>query len=195
MNRNSEITRETKETKIELKLCLEGGGVAIDTGSGFLDHMLTLFASHGRFGLTLNCVGDTGVDYHHTVEDVGIVLGEAFKTALGDKRGIIRYGDILLPMDDALILCAVDISGRAYLNFELEIPASRVGDFDTELVKEFYLSFVRTAGVTLHFYQLAGENSHHIIEASFKAFGRVMRRACTIDPSLEGELPSTKGVL
>lgn len=195
MSRNSKIERDTKETKIELSLCLEGGEVSIDTGCGFLDHMLTLFAAHGRFGLALKCVGDVNVDYHHTVEDVGIVLGEAFKQALGDKAGIIRYGDICLPMDEALMLCAVDISGRAHLNYDVTVPTTRVGDFDTELVKEFFLGFVRSAGITLHFLELAGENSHHILEAEFKAFGRVMRQACAIDPELGGELPSTKGVL
>ena len=192
--RKSEIIRTTKETDISLKLCLEGGEVKVDTGCGFLDHMLTLFAAHGRFGLEVKCVGDVNVDYHHTTEDIGICLGMAFKEALGDKAGIIRYGDIILPMDEALILCAVDISGRGYLGYKATPPTEKVGDFDTELVEEFFLGFVRTAGVTLHFQQLAGENSHHIIEGVFKAFGRAMAKAAALDPEGAG-VPSTKGVL
>lgn len=193
--RNYEFTRKTLETDITLSLSLDGGGVNVDTGCGFLDHMLNLFASHARFGLKLKCVGDTNVDYHHTTEDVGICLGTAFAKALGDKSGIIRYGDIVLPMDEALILCAVDISGRAFLSYEVNPPTEKVGDFDTELVKEFFYGFVRTSGITLHLRQLAGENSHHIIEGVFKALGRTLKQACAVDPLLNGALPSTKGVL
>ncbi|NLT64902.1 MAG: imidazoleglycerol-phosphate dehydratase HisB [Clostridiales bacterium] len=193
--RKYELDRKTLETEISLSLSLDGGGCAIDTGCGFLDHMLELFAKHGRFGLNLSCMGDIHVDYHHTTEDIGICLGTAFSKALGDKSGIIRYGDIILPMDEALILCAVDISGRAYLSYEVYPPSGKVGDFDTELVKEFLLGFVRTAGITLHLRQLAGENSHHIIEGVFKALGRTLSKACAIDPGLDGAVPSTKGVL
>lgn len=193
--RSFDIKRKTAETDIELFLNLDGGKVSIETGCGFLDHMLTLFASHGRFGLSISCVGDKHVDYHHTVEDVGICLGEALSAALGDKRGIIRYGDIILPMDEALILCAIDISGRAYLSYELFPPTEKVGDFDTELVKEFFLGLVRKAEISLHLRQLAGENSHHILEGAFKAFGRALSKSCAIDPYLEGKPPSTKGML
>jgi imidazoleglycerol-phosphate dehydratase len=193
--RKYELERNTKETKIKLELCLEGGEIAIDTDCGFLDHMLTLFSSHGRFGLNIACEGDTHVDYHHTTEDIGICLGTAFANALGDKAGINRYGDIILPMDEALILCAVDISGRAYLSYEVNPPTEKVGDFDTELVKEFLLGFVRTANITLHLRELAGENSHHILEGVFKALGRALSYACTVDVSLNGTVPSTKGVL
>lgn len=189
------INRKTKETDIKLALCLEGGECALDTGCGFLDHMLELFANHGRFGLEISCKGDTRVDYHHTTEDIGICLGTAFANALGDKAGIKRYGDIILPMDEALILCAVDISGRAYLSYEVNPPTEKVGDFDTELVKEFLLGFVRTANITLHLRQLAGENSHHILEGVFKALGRTLSAACAIDAELNGVVPSTKGVL
>lgn len=194
--RNSEINRTTAETDISLKLDLDGSGRSdVDTGCGFLDHMLTLFARHGRFDLTAACKGDTYVDYHHSVEDIGIALGSAFRQALGDKKGIVRYGDIILPMDEALMVCAADISGRAYLGFDVSIPAAKVGDFDTELVKEFFLGFVRQAQVTLHFKQLAGENTHHIIEAMFKAFGRTMGKAAAIDQAYKDEIPSTKGIL
>ena len=193
--RKYELNRKTKETDIKLALCLEGGDGAIDTGCGFLDHMLTLFANHGRFGLKISCVGDTHVDYHHSTEDIGICLGTAFANALGDKAGIKRYGDIILPMDEALILCAVDISGRAYLSYEVNPPTEKVGDFDTELVKEFLLGFVRTANITLHLRELAGENSHHILEGVFKALGRALSDACAIDSELNGTVPSTKGVL
>ena len=193
--RKFELDRRTMETDIELSLCLDGGDCTIDTGCGFLDHMLTLFAKHGRFGLSISCVGDKHVDYHHTTEDIGICLGTAFANALGDKAGIIRYGDIILPMDETLILCAVDISGRSYLNYEVYPPTEKVGDFDTELVKEFLMGFVRTAGITLHLQQLAGENSHHILEGVFKALGRTLKQACAIDPLLNGAVPSTKGVL
>ena len=193
--RKFEINRKTAETDISLTLCLDGGDCAVDTGCGFLDHMLTLFAGHGRFGLRVSCVGDRHVDYHHTMEDIGICLGIAFCGALGDKAGIIRYGDSILPMDEALILCAVDLSGRSYLNYDVYPPTEKVGDFDTELVKEFLIGFVRTSGVTLHLKQLAGENSHHILECVFKALARALRQASSIDPLLEGTIPSTKGVL
>lgn len=194
--RNYSLNRKTAETDIDLYLCLEGSGKSsIDTGCGFLDHMLTLFASHGRFDLNVSCKGDTYVDDHHTTEDVGICLGLAFAKALGDKRGIKRYSDIILPMDEALVLCAADISGRAVLSFNAQIPSAKVGAFDTELIKEFFLAFVRSCPMTLHIKQLDGENSHHIIEGMFKAFGRVMRSAVTIDPEFADEVPSTKGVL
>ncbi len=194
--RTSAIERNTAETKIKLSLNIDGSGKSeIDTGCGFLDHMLTLFAKHGRFDLAVKCDGDTNVDYHHTVEDIGIVLGTAFSEALGDKKGIERYGDIILPMDEALILTAVDLSGRAYLGFNLEIPTEKVGDFDTELVKEFWLGFVRTAGCTLHVKQLAGENSHHIIEGAFKSAARALAKAVKINSDYKDEIPSTKGVL
>lgn len=194
--RTSEITRKTAETDIKLSLNLDGTGKSsIDTKCGFLDHMLTLFAKHGRFDLDVKCDGDVNVDYHHTAEDIGIVLGKAFAEALGDMRGIVRYGDIMLPMDEALIACAVDISGRDYLGYDVDIPAAKVGDFDTELVPEFMFGFVRNANVTLHFKQMAGKNSHHIIEGMFKAFGRTMAKAVKIDEEYRNEIPSTKGVL
>ncbi|MEG0035333.1 MAG: imidazoleglycerol-phosphate dehydratase HisB [Oscillospiraceae bacterium] len=193
--RSFELKRTTYETDIKLALCLEGGESNIKSGCGFLDHMLTLFAKHGHFGLDIFCLGDTNVDYHHTTEDIGICLGTAFKNALGDKKGIIRYGDIVLPMDEALILCAVDISGRAHLSYDVTLPSEKVGDFDTELVREFLLGFVRAAEITLHIRQLAGENTHHILEGIFKAFARVLKAACAIDPAQADELPSSKGVL
>ena len=194
--RTYECNRKTAETDISLRLDLDGKGKSeIDTGCGFLDHMLTLFASHGRFDLSVKCVGDVQVDYHHTVEDIGICLGKAFFEALGDKKGIERYGSVILPMDEALILCAVDISGRDHLNFDVEIPTVKVGDFDCELVEEFWLGFVRQAGCALHFKKLAGKNSHHIIEGAFKAVGRSMRMATAIDPAFAQDIPSTKGVL
>ena len=194
--RNSTIERKTKETDIKLVLDLDGSGKSdIKTGSGFFDHMLTLFASHGRFDLTVNCVGDTQVDFHHSAEDIGICLGKAFKEALGDMRGICRYGDIILPMDEALILCAADFSGRAYLAYTADIPSAKVGEFDTELVEEFLLAFVRNADMTLHVKQLDGRNTHHIIEGMFKALGRTLRKCVKVDPDLAGEIPSTKGVL
>ena len=194
--RIAEINRKTNETDISLKLNLDGSGKSeIKTGCGFLDHMLTLFASHARFDLNLTCEGDTYVDYHHTVEDIGIALGQALKEALGDKRGIIRYGSMLLPMDEALIQTAVDISGRDYLSFGLSIPAEKVGDFDTELVEEFFLSLVRNSGITLHINQLAGKNSHHIIEGTFKSVARALKQAVAIDSANADEIPSTKGVL
>ena len=194
--RTSTINRQTAETNISLTLDLDGSGVSkIDSGCGFLDHMLTLFARHGRFDLTLTCKGDTWVDDHHTVEDIGIVLGQAFSEALGDKKGIYRYGSMILPMDESLILSAVDLSGRSYLRFDLDIPTQKVGSFDTELVKEFWLAFTRDARCTLHFQQLAGENSHHIIEGAFKSAGRSLRQAVAIDKEFANEIPSTKGVL
>ena len=194
--RKASIERKTAETDISLALALDGSGVSdIQSGVGFLDHMLTLFARHGRFDLTVKCLGDTQVDAHHSVEDIGICLGQAFREALGDKKGIARYGDTTLPMDEALILTAADISGRAYLACELSIPAQKVGDFDTELVAEFWAAFVRSAACTLHIRQLAGMNSHHIIEGVFKSAARTLRKACAIDPSLGDEVPSTKGTL
>ena len=196
MQRTAEIKRKTTETDIELSLCLDGSGIAeIQTGSGFLNHMLTSFARHGRFDLTVRCTGDTWVDYHHTVEDVGICLGEAIAAALGDMRGVTRFGSAVIPMDEALVLAAVDLSGRACLGYALEIPAQKVGDFDTELAEEFFLGPVRTARMTLHLRSLAGKNSHHIIEGAFKAFARALRQAVSIDPAAAGEIPSTKGVL
>jgi imidazoleglycerol-phosphate dehydratase len=194
--RTAQITRTTFETDIKLSLNLDGKGESkIDTGCGFLDHMLTLFSKHGRFDLTILCKGDTYVDYHHTAEDIGIVLGKAFNDALGDKKGIVRYGDITLPMDETLILSAVDISGRAYLGYKLDIPTERVGDFDTELVEEFWLAFTRNLNCTLHIVQLAGSNSHHIIEGAFKSVARSLKKAVAIDPDFANEIPSTKGVL
>ena len=194
--RQSEIKRSTTETKIELNLNIDGTGKSdVKTGVGFLDHMLTLFARHGRFDLCVKCDGDVWVDGHHTAEDVGICLGKAFEEALGEKRGIVRYGSVALPMDETLVLAAVDISGRGYLGYALDIPCEKVGDFDTELVKEFFLAFVRQAECTLHVRQLAGENSHHIIEGAFKAFGRAMKQACAVDADFADEIPSTKGAL
>ena len=194
--REVQIVRKTNETNIRLNLNLDGTGESnINSGVGFLDHMLTLFARHGRFDLHLSCDGDTYVDDHHTVEDIGSALGQAFTQALGDKRGIIRYGSFILPMDETLILCAVDISGRSYLNFDLHIPTQKVGTFDTELAEEFFLGFVRNANLTLHVKQLEGKNSHHIIEGTFKAFGRTMKQAVAIDDQFKNEIPSTKGVL
>mgnify|MGYP002508371979 CR=1 FL=1 len=194
--RYSEIKRKTAETDISLRLDLDGEGKSnINSGCGFLDHMLTLFAKHAHYDLDINCKGDVEVDYHHTVEDIGICLGKAFLEALGDKRGITRYGDIILPMDETLIMCAVDISGRDYLGFALDIPAYRVGDFDTELCEEFMLAFVREAKLTLHIRQLAGKNSHHIIEGTYKALGRTLAKATAVDPRFKDEIPSTKGVI
>lgn len=194
--RTADITRTTKETDIRLSLTLDGTGKAkIDTGCGFMDHMLTLFASHGRFDLDISCKGDTKVDYHHTTEDLGIALGTAFKEALGDKKGIARYGFMVLPMDEALILTAVDFSGRAALNYDVSIPAEKVGDFDTELAEEFWHAFVRTAECSLHFMELAGCNSHHILEGSFKSAARSIRAAAAFDAAYAGEIPSTKGSL
>ena len=194
--RNAEIVRNTAETRIILTLNLDGTGKSeIRTGVGFLDHMLVLFAKHGRFDLTVSCQGDTWVDDHHTVEDVGIALGQAFKMALGDKKGITRYGNMILPMDEALILTAVDLSGRGYLGFDLQIPTQKVGTFDTELVEEFWLGFIRNAEATLHIRKLSGTNSHHIIEGTFKSVGRSLRAAVAIEAAFADEIPSTKGVL
>ena len=194
--REASIKRKTNETDIDLWLCLDGTGKnEIDTGCGFLDHMLELFARHGRMDLKVKCVGDTHVDYHHTVEDVGIVLGQAFAKAVGEKRGISRYGSIVLPMDETLILSSVDISGRAYLNYDVNIPTPAVGGMDTELVEEFFISFVRNSDVTLHIKQFYGKNSHHIIEGTFKSLARSLAQAVSIDARFSQEIPSTKGVL
>ena len=194
--RVSEINRKTAETDIRLRLDLDGRGTAdIRTDCGFLNHMLELFARHGRFDLTLSCDGDSQVDFHHTVEDCGIALGQAFREALGDKRGILRYGYMILPMDETLILCAVDLSGRAYLNDDLKFRAKRIGDFDTELVEEFLLAFDREAGMTLHLIQLEGRNTHHIIEGAFKCMARALAKAVAPDERFPDEIPSTKGVL
>ncbi len=211
--RIAEIKRKTNETEIALTLNLDGTGKSeINSGNGFMDHMLTLFAKHGRFDLTVLCNGDTEVDFHHSAEDIGICLGKAFKEALGDMKGIYRYGDIILPMDETLILCATDllngkvedeniilcatdISGRSYLGLDLPLPSQRVGDFDTELVEEFLIAFVNNANITLHIKELAGKNTHHIIEGTFKALGRTLSKAVKINPESAGEIPSTKGVL
>ena len=194
--RNSYVSRMTAETRITLSLDLDGkGDCNIQTGVGFFDHMLTLFAKHGRFTLTVDCKGDTYVDGHHTVEDIGIALGTAFKEALGDKKGIYRYADITLPMDEALILAAVDVSGRSWLELDVPVPAEKIGDFDTELLREFLIAFVQNAGITLHVKRLAGINSHHIVEGVFKAIARVLRQAVAIDPACADEIPSSKGVL
>lgn len=212
--RVSEIKRKTAETDIALTLNLDGTGKSeINSGNGFMDHMLTLFAKHGRFDLTVLCNGDTEVDFHHSAEDIGICLGKAFKEALGDMKGIMRYADIILPMDETLIactadlinntlpedeatiLCATDISGRSYLGLDLPLPSQRVGDFDTELVEEFLIAFVNNSNITLHIKELAGKNTHHIIEGTFKALGRTLRKAVKIDPECADEIPSTKGVL
>ena len=194
--RTATIERKTGETDISLTLCLDGKGDSdIQTGCGFLNHMLTLFAKHGRFDLCVRCTGDTDVDDHHTVEDVGIALGQAFSQALGDKRGICRYGNMILPMDEALILSAVDLSGRSYLRYALEIPTEKVGTFDTELVEEFWLGFVRNSNCTLHIQQLAGSNSHHIIEGAFKSVARSLGAAVSIDKAFANDIMSTKGVL
>lgn len=194
--RTATVNRKTAETDISLTLNLDGTGKReIATGCGFLDHMLNLFAAHGRFDLTVSCIGDTYVDYHHTVEDIGIALGEAFKIALADKKGIHRYGDILLPMDEALILSAVDFSGRTFLGYRLSIPTEKVGDFDTELCEEFWYGFVRRAECALHLQSLAGTNSHHIIEGAFKATARSLSQAVAIEAAYADEIPSTKGVL
>lgn len=194
--RESFVKRNTKETKVTVRLNVDGSGQGtVQTGCGFLNHMLELFLKHGRFDLHLSCEGDTDVDDHHTTEDVGIVLGQAFLEALGDKRGIQRYGSFLLPMDEALILCALDLSGRCSLNYDVQIPAEKVGSFDTELAEEFMWGLCRSLGLTLHFKQLAGKNSHHIIEGMFKALGRAMAQACAVDQRFADEIPSTKGVL
>lgn len=194
--REAKIDRKTAETNISLRLNLDGTGASqLKTGCGFLDHMLTLFAKHGRFDLSVTCEGDTWVDYHHTVEDIGICLGKAFAEAMGDKKGIVRYGDTTLAMDESLILSAVDISGRGGCYYALEIPTQKVGDFDTELCQEFFIAFARDAGITLHLRQLAGSNSHHIIEGTFKSVARSLRKALNIDKAFANEIPSTKGLL
>ena len=194
--RKAELKRKTGETNISLSLNLDGSGKGdINTGCGFLDHMLTLFKKHGSFDLTVKAKGDTNVDYHHTVEDVGICLGLAFKEALGDKAGIVRYGDTTLPMDEALILTAVDLSGRGFFVQDINISSNKVGDFDTELVQEFLIAFSYNAGATLHVRQLSGSNAHHIIEGIFKSLARTLKKAVAIDPALKGEIPSSKGVL
>lgn len=194
--RQAQLERKTAETQITLSLNLDGSGTSsIQTGCGFLDHMLTLFAKHGRFDLSILCNGDIDVDFHHTVEDVGICLGQAFSQAIGDKRGIRRYGSMTLPMDEALILSAVDISGRCFLGYGLNVPTEKVGNLDTELIEEFWLAFTRNASITLHLQQLAGTNSHHIIEGAFKSAARSLAQAVAIDPQYQDEIPSTKGVL
>ncbi len=202
--RTAEIIRKTRETDIKLNLNLDGGGYEIDTNCGFLNHMLELFAVHGGFSLNVKCVGDIEVDFHHTVEDVGIVLGQAFKKAIGDKCGINRYADVIIPMDESLVLCAVDVSGRGVLNYDLKIESSKVTDdsdlikqkavglFDTELIEEFFQSFIREAGITLHIVKLYGKNTHHIIECAFKAFARALRQAVAVTGT---SVPSSKGVL
>lgn len=194
--RSAQIDRTTAETKISLSLNLDGQGTStVDTGCGFMDHMLTLFAKHGGFDLTVSCEGDLHVDSHHTVEDIGICLGQAFSKALGDKKGICRYGSMILPMDEALILSAVDLSGRGHLEYGLTLPAAQIGNFDTELTEEFWLAFVRNSACTLHIQQLAGRNTHHIIEGCFKSVARSLRAAVAIDPDFADQIPSTKGVL
>lgn len=194
--RTAQIERNTNETQIRLTLNVDGRGqYQVDTGCGFLDHMLELFARHGSFDLAVTCQGDTQVDDHHTVEDIGIALGKAFAQALGDLRGVYRYGNFLLPMDEALVLCAVDLSGRGYLGWQMELPTEKVGNFDTELAEEFWIAFSRNCGATLHFQQMAGRNSHHILEAAFKGMGRALRQAVAIEPGRENEIPSTKGIL
>lgn len=194
--REAKLCRKTNETDISLRLNIDGKGKSnINSGCGFLDHMLTLLSRHARFDLELTCLGDINVDYHHTVEDIGIVLGDALKTALGDMKGITRYGSFILPMDESLILSAVDISGRSFLSYGLEIPSNRVGDFDTELCEEFFTAFTRHANITLHIKQLEGSNSHHIIEGAFKSVARSLKCAVAIDKDFCDEIPSTKGVL
>lgn len=194
--RESKIERKTAETDISLTLRLDGtGSCSVDTGVGFLDHMLTLFSHHGCFDLCLKCRGDVEVDFHHTVEDVGIALGDAFREAAGDCAGIARYSSVTLPMDEALVLCAVDVSGRGLLRWSVIFPTTKVGEFDTELVREFFAAFVRRAGVTLHVIRLDGENSHHIAEAVFKSAARTLSAAFAPDPRFEGRIPSSKGVL
>ena len=194
--RKAEIIRKTAETDIKLSVNIDGiGKCNISTGCGFMDHMLTLFAKHGRFDIELSCNGDTYVDDHHTAEDIGIALGEAFAAAVGEKRGICRYGSMLLPMDEALVLCAVDLSGRSHLSFDLPIPAPKIGTFDSELCEEFWLAFVRQAQITLHIRLLDGKNSHHIVEGCFKSVARSLKAAVAIDEAFKDEIPSTKGVL
>ena len=194
--REATIKRETKETKINLTINLDGKGTSnINTGCGFFDHMLELFSRHSRFDLNVVCDGDINVDYHHTVEDVGIVLGQAIKKALGDMKGIVRYGTTILPMDESLILTAIDVSGRSFLKFDLPTRANKIGDFPVELVEEFFLAFVRHAGITLHVVKMAGTNAHHTVEGTFKSFARSLKSAVAIDKEFANEIPSTKGVL
>lgn len=194
--RTAEITRNTSETKIKLKLTIDGTGQQkIVTKIGFLDHMLELFTRHGRFDIALECDGDVAVDGHHTTEDIAIVLGRAFSQALGDRRGINRYGSMILPMDETLVLVALDISGRGMACLNVAIPASQIGGFDTELVEEFFIAFARELGGTIHLQQLAGKNSHHIVEACFKGFGRALAEACAINEVAPNEIPSTKGTI
>ena len=194
--RTANVNRTTGETEIRLGLNLDGTGRSdVQSGVGFLDHMLTLFAKHGQFDLVLQCRGDVEVDDHHTTEDIGIALGQAFREALGEKRGIVRYGHFLLPMDEALILSAVDLSGRSYLGFSVPMPTQKVGTFDTELVEEFFLGFTRNLGCNLHIRSLVGSNTHHIIEGVFKCVARALKDAVAVDPALGSEIPSTKGVL
>lgn len=194
--RTGEINRKTAETDIKLKLTLDGSGKSeINSGSGFMDHMLTLFAAHSLCDLSLNCVGDIDVDYHHSIEDIGIALGEAISDALGDKAGINRYGSFYLPMDEALVLVALDFSGRSYLAYDLGIPTEKIGELDSELIEEFFAALSRSAGLTLHIKKMSGKNSHHIAEAAFKGFGRAVRIAISEDSRLNGAIPSTKGVL
>ena len=194
--RRAEIKRTTNETDIYLELNIDGSGKSdIDTGCGFLDHMLTLFARHGRFDLTVKCKGDTYVDYHHTTEDIAICPGKAFSDALGDKKGVVRYGNIVLPMDESLILSAVDLSGRGGFYGELGIPTQKVGDFDTELCGEFFIALANNGGMTLHIRKITGANSHHIIEGAFKASARALKEAVSLDEKFLNEIPSTKGLL
>ena len=194
--RDHEIDRRTKETEINVRLCIDGSGACrADTGIGFLNHMLELFAAHGKFDIDVMCIGDLYVDYHHTTEDVAIALGRAFSGALGDKRGIRRYGQRILPMDEALVMCAVDIGGRAFLGYDVLLRTEKVGEFDTELVKEFMLAFTREAGINLHITAMKGENSHHVIEAVFKSLARALADAASIDERFAGEIPSTKGLI
>ena len=194
--RKAHLTRTTNETDIFVSINLDGSGKSeINSGNGFFDHMLTLLAKHARFDLKVECKGDVNVDFHHSAEDIGIVLGDAFSKAIGNMAGITRYADTVLPMDESLILTAVDISGRGYLNFDLSIPTEKIGDFDSELVEEFFMAFVRRANVTLHIKQLNGRNAHHIVEGTFKSFARTMRKAVEIDENFKNEIPSTKGVL
>ena len=194
--RSAVLERKTSETQIKLSLDIDGSGISeISSGIGFLDHMLTLFAKHSGFNLEVSCTGDTYVDDHHSCEDIGIVLGSALREALGDKRGISRYGDIILPMDEALILCACDVSGRSCLVFDADFPTEKIGSFDTELVQELFEAFTRSSGITLHIRKLSGANSHHIAEGIFKAFARCLAKACGIDEKRKDEIPSTKGVI
>lgn len=194
--RKALIERKTAETDIKLNINIDGNGIGtVSTGCGFMDHMLKLFAHHSGFDIDINCNGDTYVDYHHTVEDIGICLGEAFAKAIGDKRGINRYGDITLPMDEALILVSADISGRSFLRYCVNIPTEKIGDFDSELIKEFWLAFVRTSNITLHIKELDGENSHHIAECVFKAAARALSKAVEVNEKRKNEIPSTKGVI